>query len=136
MVTKFLFITKDKKFYFDGKKIKEVKSLDDLNGVKIIFARPMIVYDIDKIGLAYFEENYGNLVVGDYTVQNLIDIILSYNFIVYVDHGSKSISLISESKGGVIISLNYSALDFLRYFFAKVPKGILLESTDFDFINN
>ncbi|AWR96290.1 hypothetical protein DFR86_01185 [Acidianus sulfidivorans JP7] len=131
MISKFLFITKDKKFYYNGKKIKEIKNLDDLSGVKIIFARPMIVYDVDKIGLAYFEENFGNLVVGDYTVEKLIDIVLSYNFILYVDHENRKIYLISEGNG--IIQLNYSALDFLRYFFAKT-KGILLESANFDLL--
>lgn len=129
MNSKFLFITKDKKFYYDGKKIKEVKRLEDLGGVTIIFAKPMIVYDVQEIGLSYFEENFGNLVVGEHTVEKLINLLLSNDFIVYVDHERRQISVILESKG--IISLPYNVLEFLRYFLAKLPRGILLESEEF-----
>lgn len=126
---KFLFITKDKKFYYDGKKVKEVKSLDDLEGVTIIFARPMIVYDVEEVGLSYFEEKFGDLVIGDYTVQKLSNILRYNNFIVYVDHKKTQINLLVEGIG--IMSLPYKALNFLRYFLAKLLRGILLESAEF-----
>ena len=130
MAGKFLFITKDKKFLYDGK-VKEVKKeLPDLDGVEIRFARPMIVYDVENVNLRYFVKNYGQLAVGDYTVLDLVDLLEENNFILFVDHEKKVIELFVQDKG--IITLPYSTLDFLRYLLAKTSRGVLLESTTFD----
>ena len=65
MAGKFLFITKDKKFLFDGKVREVKKELQDLDGMEIRFARPMIVYELDGVNLNYFVKNYGHLAVGE-----------------------------------------------------------------------
>ena len=47
MVT-ILFITPDKKFLYNGKRIKEVKKDKDIpENAELRFAKPMIVYDVE-----------------------------------------------------------------------------------------
>ncbi|BDC18677.1 hypothetical protein [Acidianus sp. HS-5] len=132
MAGKFLFITKDKKFLYDGKVREIKKELQDLDGVEIRFARPMIVYDLENVNLRYFVKNYGQLVVGDYTVLDLVDLLEENNFILFVDHKKKVIEVLVQDKG--IITLPYSTLDFLRYLLAKTSRGVLLENATFDII--
>ena len=127
---KILFITNDKKFYYNGGKIKEVKRLDNLDGVEIRFARPMIVYDVD-LPLSHFVEELGNLVVGNYTVSQLTQALYFHNFILFVDHEKKKIEVFMDN--GKTFELPYSTLDFLRYYFAKIG-GILLESESFEYL--
>ena len=125
---KFLFISSDKKFYYNEGKIKEVKSIDKLEGVEIKFVRPMIVYDVG-LSLSYFVEELGNLIVGNYTVSQLTQLLYFHNFILFVDHNKKKIEVFMDN--GKTIDLPYSKLDFLRYYFAKMG-GILLENVSFD----
>jgi hypothetical protein len=131
MTSKVLFLTKDKMFVYDDR-VKEVKKIDNLEGFNIRFSRPMIVYDVEEINLDYFTENFGHLLVGDRTVVDLIHLLKLSNFIVYVDHYRNNIELFID--GGKYIQLSYSLLPFLRYLFAKIPRGILLENADFDTI--
>ncbi|BFH73729.1 hypothetical protein SJAV_16730 [Sulfurisphaera javensis] len=128
-MTKVLFLTKDKKFYYDDGKIKEVKNIKDLNGVEIRFARAMLVYDTD-LPLSYFVEELGNVTIGNYTLSQLTQLLYFRNSIVFVDHEKKKIQIFLEKKE--IIELPYSSLDFLRYYFAKIGR-ILLESVSFDY---
>ncbi len=130
MVNKFLFITKDKKFLYDGKVREVKKELQDLDGVEIRFARPMIVLDVEGVNLWHFVKNYGHLTVGDYTVLDLVDLLEENNFILYVDHEKKNVEVFVQDKG--VITLPYSTLDFLRYLLAKTSRGVLLENTTFD----
>ncbi|MFP3218577.1 MAG: hypothetical protein RXQ99_08285 [Acidianus sp.] len=134
MAGKFLFITKDKKFLFDGKVREIKKELQDLDGMEIRFARPMIVYELDGVNLNYFVKNYGHLAVGDYTVLDLVDLLEENNFILYVDHEKRKVEVFVQGKDKVI-TLPYSTLDFLRYLLAKTSRGVLLESTTFDLID-
>jgi len=127
---KILFITSDKKFYYNEGKIKEVKMLNNLDGVEIRFARPMIVYDVD-LPLSYFVEEYGNLLVGNYTVSQLTQALYFHNFILFVNHKKKKIEVFMDN--GKTFELPYLALDFLRYYFAKIG-GILLESESFEYL--
>lgn len=126
---KVLFLTNDKKFYYDGKKIKEVKALRDLNGVEIRFARPMLVYDVD-VPLSYFTEELGGVSLGNYTLSQLTQLLYFRDSLVYVDHERKRIQVFVE--GGLVVDLPYSSLDFLRYYFAKIGR-VLLESVSFDY---
>ncbi|AWR95495.1 hypothetical protein [Acidianus brierleyi] len=132
MAFKVLFLTKDKKFIYDGK-VREVRQLEDLEGINIRFSRPMIVYDVEEVDLDYFTENFGHLLVGDKTVVDLVHLLKFSNFIAYVDHYRNKIELFID--GNKYIELSYSSLPFLRYLFAKIPRGILLENTDFYSIN-
>ncbi|MCY0882985.1 MAG: hypothetical protein OWQ50_04115 [Acidianus infernus] len=134
MAGKFLFITKDRKFLFDGKVREVKKELQDLDGMEIRFARPMIVYELDGVNLNYFVKNYGHLTVGDYTVLDLVDLLEENNFILYVDHYKEKVEVFVQGKEE-IITLPYSTLDFLRYLLAKTSRGVLLESTTFDLID-
>lgn len=127
---KILFLTNDKKFYYDGKRIKEVKYIKDLNGAEVRFARPMIVYDVD-LPLSYFVEELGNFTLGDYTLTQLTQILYFNNSIVYVNHEKKEIEILVE--GGKVIKLPYSSLPFLRYYLAKIGR-ILLESISFEYL--
>jgi len=127
---KILFITNDKKFYYNEGKIKEVKSVDKLDGIEVRFARPMIVYDVD-IPLSYFVEELGNLELGNYTVSQLTQLLYFHNYIVFVDHEKKKIEVLIDN--GKMIELPYSKLDFLRYYLAKIGR-ILLESESFEYL--
>lgn len=132
MAFKVVFLTKDKKFIYDGK-VKETKKIDDLEGANIRFSRPMIVYDVEEVDLNYFTENFGHLVIGDKTVVDLVHLLKFSNFIAYIDHYRNKIELFID--GNKYIELAYSSLSFLRYLFAKIPRGILLENADFDTLN-
>jgi len=127
---KILFITNDKKFYYNERKIKEVKSIDGLDGIEVRFARPMTVYDVE-LPLSYFVEELGNLEVGNYTVSQLTQLLYFHNFIVFVDHNKKKIEVFLDN--GKTLELPYSKLDFLRYYFAKIGR-ILLESESFEYL--
>ncbi|BAB65653.1 hypothetical protein STK_06540 [Sulfurisphaera tokodaii str. 7] len=129
-MVKILFLTNDKKFYYDGKRIKEVKYIKDLNGVEVRFARPMIVYDTD-LPLSYFVEELGDVNLGDYTLNQLTQILYFNNSIVYVNHEKKEIEIFVE--GGKVIKLPYSSLPLLRYYLAKIGR-ILLESISFEYL--
>jgi hypothetical protein len=128
MVSKVLFITKEGKFLYDGN-IHDVKSVKNLDNVEIKFSRPMIVFDIDNVNLDYFITNYGNLQVGEYNLVNIVNFIVQHNYILFVDHSKKKITIYLN--GANEISLPYEYLVLLRYLLAKTPSGILLESTDF-----
>jgi len=128
MVSKVLFITKEGKFYYDGD-VHKVESITDLTNVEIKFSMPMIVYDVDNVNLDYFIVNYGNLQVGEYNLANIINFIVQYNYLLFVDHSKKRIDIYLN--GGNEISLPYGYLDLLRYLLAKISSGVLLESTDF-----
>jgi hypothetical protein len=120
-----IFITTDnRKFTYDGKRVKELKK--EITGGVIKLARPMLVYDVEELDLADIIENYGNLLLGEILVRKFISEINFKNFILYVDHLNKEISVYVE--GGKTFILPYSTLPFLRYLLAKLHSGILLES--------
>ncbi|BCU71487.1 hypothetical protein [Stygiolobus caldivivus] len=126
-----LFITPDRKFLYDGKKIKEVKKEKDVpQGSEIIFAKPMLVYDIEGINLSYLVENYGVVTVGELKLHELVQKLDWKDFILFVDHNRKTIR--AFIRGGEELDLPYSSLDFLRYILAKFHSGILLESAEFE----
>lgn len=129
-IMKILFLTNDKKIYYNNGKIKEVKQLEDMNGVEIRFARPMVVYDVN-LPLSYFVEELGDLKLGDYTVSQLTQLLYFHNFIVFVDHNNKKIEFLVDN--GKLIEVPYSTLDFLRYYLAKIGR-ILLESESFEYL--
>ena len=127
---KILFITNDKKIYYNEGKIKEVKSVNTLDGVEIRFSKPMTVYDVN-LPLSYFVEELGNILIGNYTLSQLTQLLYFHSFILFVDHNKKKIEVLIDN--GRTLELPYSKLEFLRYYFAKMG-GILLESVSFDYL--
>ena len=124
-----VFITPDKKFMYDGKRIKELKK-EIPEGATIIFAKPMIVYDVEELSIPYLIENYGSLLIGSLKLEELVRRLDWRDFILFVDHNKKTIT--AYIKGGDTLELPYNALEFLRYVFAKFHSGILLESATFN----
>ncbi|EWG06745.1 MAG: hypothetical protein ASUL_08004 [Candidatus Aramenus sulfurataquae] len=123
MPSKYLFITKDKVFSYDGK-VREMKKVKELDGYEIRLARPMIVYDVEELELQDLMEVLSG------PLKLVLDLRFT-DFIVYVDHYSKKVEIFANK--GKYLELPYSYLPLLRYVLAKIPGGILLENADLSF---
>ncbi|QGR19561.1 hypothetical protein [Stygiolobus azoricus] len=126
-----VFITPDKKFLYDGKRIKEVKKDKDIpENAELSFAKPMIVYDVEGFTLSELVDNYGTLLLGTMKLRELVSKLDWRDFILFVDHIKKTISVFVS--GGEEFTIPYDSLEFIRYLLAKFHSGILLESASFD----
>ena len=117
----------NKRILYDNGKIKEVKSMYNLNGLEIKFTKEMVNTD-KNFSLTELIWQNRNLRLGNFTLHQLYNELLYRDFILFVDHDSRRIELMLDD--GTVHEIEYSNLEIVRKFFSKCG-GIKLESADF-----
>ena len=122
-----LFILQDKKILYNNGRIKEVKSIYDLNGLEVRFAKTIINTD-KNFNLTEFIWQNRNVRLGNFTLHQLYNELLYREAILFIDHDNRRIELMLDD--GTVHEINYSDLEIVRKLFSKYG-GIKLESADF-----